>query len=258
MTRTLRLLMVTCLTAVVTVLTPATAEASAYVFRPGDPMLDVPKHTETACTGSWAVRGRDGLFFMTAGHCFAKDAPVFGTDAQFGTADRNATGEGQDSMLVKPKAGVDAYQTVVAYKNWPGTVIGNVVGTAPKTGMNQNDPVGMSGWVSGWQAGYIKGRTLWKDGEFVLLASYISTHGDSGAPVLVNDGAGHVWAMGMEVGAIEVAPGKCYSAFIPIDDLLIQYGATLPTFPSAGITPPSSLADNGVTPHTYSYDPCSK
>src|SRR5438477_6225948 len=116
MARTLRLLMVTCLTAVVTVLTPATAEASAYAFRPGDPMLDVPKHTETACTGSWAVRGRDGLFFMTAGHCFAKDAPVFGTDAQFGTADRNATGEGQDSMLVKPKAGVDAYQTVVAYK----------------------------------------------------------------------------------------------------------------------------------------------
>lgn len=223
--------------------TSITQAATWYYYKPGHPMMIAPN--VPWCTGAWAIRGTSGMFFLTAGHCrfnYYSGGRVYGTKAQFGTQRRTEYGKGMDALIVQPLAGVDAYQRVTA-RNWPGGTIGNTVGLLHNANFHQNGPIGMSGWTSGWITGRLRGQSTWIHGERVFLTNYNSHGGDSGGPVLINDGARHVWAAGMHVGLVTTSSGT-YAAFISIDDLLARFGARLPVFPR--VAAPAATADTGT------------
>lgn len=228
---------------------PAAIAAPWYYYKPGHPMNRFPS-TSSYCTGSWAVRGTDGMFFLTAGHCVwdngtptypYDDGNVYGRDAQFAEHARNehrstdgctsipSPNGGMDAQLVRPKAGVDAFQIVVA----PTWEIGRVVGVLHNSQLRQGQPIGKSGRQTGWTEGKIIGAGRWCNGEEVFFADYVASDGDSGAPVLIRNTQG-VYAAGMHVGNITTGSGFTASAFISIDWLLSRFGVQLPVFATSG------------------------
>lgn len=229
------------LVAIVTVLAvglgarPAQA-ATWYMYKPGHPM-GPSKASANNCTGSWAVRGPSGLFFLTAGHCQQQGTVVYGLTDPFGTVRRNDDRPGEmDGALIQPYAGVDAWQDVVDRSN---AVIGHTVGRVGNNEMPGGMYVNMMGRTTGWTWGQIdSGWYRWANGELVKCAIYKdgSAGGDSGGPVFTRDSSNRARAVGMHVGKAEVRPGVWWSCFITIDDLLGQFGATLPVFNAAGVT----------------------
>jgi hypothetical protein len=232
---------------------PGNAQAAVwYNYKVAHPMMTAPSVPN--CTGGWAIRGTDGVFMLTAGHCqfdVFSGGRVYGTDnspqGHYGTQRRSEFNRGMDAMIIQPVAGVAAYQTVTARYNWPGGTIGNTVGLLHNADLDPGDPIGFSGWEAGWQTGFLRGQSTWVHGERVFLTDYVSLNGDSGGPVLINDGVGHIWAAGMHVGLLRTLTGT-YAAFISIDDLLARFGASLPvfSFTAATVAAPAAAADTGA------------
>ena len=214
---------------------PAQA-ATWYVYKPGHPM-GPSTGAANNCTGSWAVRGPSGLFFLTAGHCQWAGTVVYGLEKAFGSVRRNDNRRGgRDAALVEPYAGVDAWQDVV---NSSEGVIGHTVGKVGNSELPGGMYVNMVGRTTGWTWGQIDSRWfVWANGELVKCAIYKdgSGKGDSGGPVFTRDSSNRAKAVGMHVGKAEVTPGVFWSCFLTIDDLLRHFGATLPVFSAAGVT----------------------
>ncbi|MEN3306064.1 MAG: streptogrisin [Micromonosporaceae bacterium] len=211
--------------------TPAHA-AVRYFFRPGHPVFfGTPGNPDDNCTGGYAIRGSDGLFFLTSGFCGFGEvgATVYGTGEHYGTLAFNKYPM-PDTALIKPDADVDAYQMVVDPVTGasPGRVVGlfsenNLIGA----------PVGKMGRGTGWTEG-----TVYLSGTYGGMAAYCSTattgSGDLGGPVWQSDGAGHVWAVGITIGVLDGTTNGC---FYPIQRLLDAWGAWMPVFAFAGSPP---------------------
>jgi len=213
----------------VIVAAPPAHAAPWYYYYPGHPMRLVP--SQNHCTGAWAIRGRDGMFFLTAGHCFDINGLVSGTSANFGVVrrDDHRRPGGMDALLVAPHQGVDALQIAVRPD---GGNLGRVVGIVHNNELLPRRPIGKSGQTTGWTESTIVGTFTWSNGERVVCGDYHSLGGDSGGPVLIRDGVGRAWAAGMHVGRLPLEGGRSVGCFITIDDLLARFGASLPVFPS--------------------------
>lgn len=208
---------------------PAQA-APWYYYKPGQPMGPVPNSEN--CTGSWAVRGQSGLFFLTAGHCQAEGTTVYGKPSPFGFVRRNEEAKGMDAALVQPHAGVDALQNVVDRSD---VVIGRTVGIVPNSELATPGLwLNKMGRTTGWTWATTDGRwELW-NGQWVKCSEKLgATYGDSGGPVFTRDSANRARAAGMIVGG-KLKNGVMHSCFITIEDLLARFGAWLPVFSSTG------------------------
>lgn len=104
---------------------------------------------------------------------------------------------------------------------------GRVTGVFPKSSLGSGTLVGKMGVTSGWTEGTIYGTITWYG-----MTAYCSTArtrgGDSGGPVWRSDGGG-LRAVGITVAYNADTSNGC---FIPIQDLLNEWGAWLPVFPS--------------------------
>jgi hypothetical protein len=204
---------------------PTAAQAATwYYYKPGHPTYLAGGGT---CTGGYAIRGASGMFFLTDGHCTdgATGVVVSGTDTRFGTVAYNKY-PGRDTALIRPDAGVDAYQIVVDPKTGrtPGT--GRVIGEMPGPLWTVGTLVGKMGVTSGWTEGKIVGYREWH-GLRAVCSTALTQRGDSGGPVWRNDPYGDVYAVGITV-TFEV-DGGC---FLPMNLLLSEWGAWLPVFAS--------------------------
>ncbi|WP_250030974.1 S1 family peptidase [Paractinoplanes maris] len=221
------------------------AQAAAYDYKPGHPMMRSPNVGQ--CTGSWVVVGASGSFFLTAGHCDFPGIPgqewtsglVYGTSTSFGhfgsvrrdddTSTCNGVHDGEmDLQLIQPRANLVGSYQIVSAGNVEG---GRVVGRLSNSRLDAGGQVGKYGRVGGSSVGTLRGTSTWCSGERVYLADYRSSGGDSGGPVYVNDGQGRAWAAGVHVGRIPINNVE-YAAFISIDDALARFGAQLPVFSS--------------------------
>jgi hypothetical protein len=235
----------------------APAQAAGYIYRPGHPMYLTGPRSASYCTGAYAVRGTDGMFLVTAGHCWGyggTGGTVYGTDARFGTVIRNdRIGDfyltnSFDGALVRMDAGDDAYQIVVdpVTLQSPGKVVGYLNNSALSAGL----AVGKMGTTTGWTEGRI---TAWRtvtypDGvrDYLLCSTAGVDAGDSGGPVWQSDGAGHVWAVGITIART----GAGEMCFNPIQNVLNRFGAWLPVFPypTAALKQPSVVTERNGPP----------
>ncbi|MBD3940118.1 hypothetical protein IF188_00205 [Microbacterium sp. NEAU-LLC] len=108
--------------------------------------------------------------------------------------------------------------------------------------------VGKMGITTGWTEGSIIGSINWY-GTTAMVTNYWSSGGDSGGPVWRYDGAG-LRAVGMHVGSVlDQNKKRIGAAYIPINTLLDQWGATLPVFAKtltfASEDAPSDSIDSG-------------
>jgi hypothetical protein len=214
------------------VVAPSPAHA-AYFFRPGEPVFFGSAGAAGGCTGGYAIKGTDGLFILTAGHCAPLNTAVYGHDARFGTIAHNKYPD-LDSSLIRLTAPNDAYQIVVdpLTGRTPGGS-GKVVGVLSTSNFVNGYLVGKMGRVTGWTEGTIYTQVSWR-GLLAYCARFSSAEGDSGGPVWRTAPGGGVYAVGIIV-ARDTANG--YGCFHPISGLLRKWGAQLPTFPSGARAP---------------------
>lgn len=242
MARMARLLIVLLVAAGAAVAVPGAASA-AYFFRPGEPtMYGFAGNTVDFCTGGYAIRGTDGLFLLTAGHCAQLNAAVYGQDARFGTV-AHTKYPADDTALIKLTAPNDAYQIVVdpLTGRTPGGS-GKVVGVLSSTQFKNGFLVGKMGYATGWTEGKIYAESAWH-GKVAFCARMRGNYGDSGGPVWRTAPGGGVYALGIVVAG---DPGNDGTCFYPISRLLQGWGAQLPTFPSGAAAlreePPAEAA----------------
>ncbi|WP_203788255.1 trypsin-like serine protease [Paractinoplanes rishiriensis] len=224
----------------------APANAVAYNYYAGHPANPLP----ATCTGGYAVAGASGVFVVTAGHCATNAGGagvtgrrISGTDEQFGTVIRNDwigdfyTTNSFDGALIRLDPDDTAYQIVedpITHTR-PGN--GRVRGWYANSALYAGMRIGKMGITTGWREGTI---TEWRDVVYpngwrfyTLCSTADSRPGDSGGPVWRNDGNG-LMAIGISIG------GNWGTAcFIPIQNVLNRFGATLPVFTSlaAGARP---------------------
>lgn len=208
----------------------ATSRSLSYMYKPGHPM-SLPGGS---CTGSFAVRGTDGMFFLTAGHCGQVGQAVRGTDAQFGVFahERNVR---EDTALVRPLRGVDAQQQVTNPRN--GALIGSTVGWYRNSEIGGGMPVGKTGITTGYTEGRVEPWTYRWDNFTVRCATYASRPGDSGGPISIRTNTSNLWAVGVHVGRVTLSDGSTRGCFVPIETLLGYWGAWLPVFGSTANKP---------------------
>ncbi|GLZ76031.1 hypothetical protein Afil01_08380 [Actinorhabdospora filicis] len=220
--RPVLLLVLTVITSFALLLQSAPAGAAVwYWYKPGHPM----NIAGAGCTGSWALRGSDGMFFLTAGHCASGvNAVVSGTDTRFGFVRRNED-PSMDALLVQPDSGVDAYQIVEVN----GITVGRTTGMVHNWSLTPGTVVSKGGRTTGITSGTIRVQSTWDGRERVYCGDYAACAGDSGGPVYQKAGSS-VLAVGVHVGRQRQPSGVLYSCFISIDDLLARFGAWLPVF----------------------------
>ena len=228
---------------------PGVAQA-AYFFRPGEPMFfGSPGNLAHYCTGGYAVRGTDGLFLLTAGHCDVANRAVYGTDARFGTVAFTKY-PGDDTALVRLTAGNDAYQIVVdpLTGRVPGGT-GKVVGYLATSNFTTGYLIGKMGRTTGWTEGAIYGQLL-VEGQILYCSRARVDDGDSGGPVWRTAPGGGVYAAGIVVAKDLSTGGTC---FAPIARLLQVWGATLPRFSSGAraVQPTPELPAADPLPFIY-------
>ncbi|MET8045664.1 hypothetical protein ABZU25_32945 [Micromonospora sp. NPDC005215] len=230
------------------------AQAATYFYKPGHPAED---YAGPNCTGGYAIRGTDGMFFLTAGHCGVVGDLVYGTDAEYGRIAHNPYTT-RDTALIKPGSGVDAQLVVDAQQivvdgttgRSPGT--GKVTGIFPTSSLGANVLVGKMGMTTGWTEGRIYGVITWH-GMTAFCSTALTRGGDSGGPVWRTDGTGGVLAVGITVAAYTSTGNGC---FIPIQTLLSYWGASLPVFPAGRegtmpeppVEPLPTLSSEGLVP----------
>jgi hypothetical protein len=220
----------TCLaTLLVAVLGAAPAHAEVtYWYHPGDAMLSF----NGLCTGGWALRLNGEARFATASHCFNLQEVVYRRDGRpIGTV----TEDGWpylDAELVDPYSDTDAYQIVYGYR---------VVGKYDNGSFGYGFHVLKYGQTTGLTELSVVGWSTWQHGEPVVCATNGSARGDSGGPVFTHDSAGRAWAAGLLVGGLTI-DGTVYSCFLTIDQVLAQFGATLPVFPNWSASPTLAAA----------------
>lgn len=184
------------------------------------------------CTGGYTVTGTSGMFTMTAGHCGSPGQTVRGTDAAFATiAHKKPTTQG-DSLLTSAHAGVTQLQIIVDPRTGRTPGDGRVVGVMPSSQQTNGTLVGKMGVTTGWTEGKISSRSTWY-GRTLICTTAKADRGDSGGPVWRADGNG-LRAVGMTVAGTSNGD-MCYH---PMDELLREWGASLPTF--AGLVGPTS------------------
>lgn len=203
------------------------ASAATYFFNPGHPTYFGGPGSGSYCTGGYAIRGSSGIFILTDGHCSPVGTTVYGTSRSFGTIaySRWTT---HDTALFREFSGDDAYQIVVdpVTGHSPGT--GRITGIFPKSGLTAGTLIGKMGVTTGWTEGSIYGTVSWHG--MTAYCSHAKTWaGDSGGPVWRSDSGG-LRAVGITVAYYPSSGDGC---FIPIQDLLDEWGAWLPVFPSA-------------------------
>jgi hypothetical protein len=212
-------------TLLVTVLGAAPAHAEVtYWYHPGDAMMNPVRGL---CTGGWGLRLNGAARFATASHCFNLNDPIFRRDGLiFATVTEDAW-PNLDAELVTPYPDVDAYQIVYGYR---------VVGKYDNGSFGYGFHVLKYGQTTLLTEMSVVGWSTWLHGEPVVCATNGSDRGDSGGPVFTHDSAGRAWAAGMIVGQAQIG-GVWYSCFLTIDQILAQFGATLPVFPNWSATP---------------------
>lgn len=229
-------------------LTAQPASAAGYFFLPGHPTYFGGPGTGSYCTGGYGVRGESGMFILTDGHCAPVGTTVYGTSRSFGTV-AYSRWTNHDTALIQEIPGDDAYQIVVdpVTGRSPGT--GRITGIYPKSALSVGTLVGKMGVTSGWTEGTVTGTTTWYG--MTAYCSHARTQpGDSGGPVWRNDGGG-LRAVGITVS---YSPSTGDGCFIPIQDLLNEWGGWLPVFTSAagstGSTSPAGSASADPAPAT--------
>lgn len=230
-----RAVAIACAVAAVIVMAPGANAAVSYWYRPSHPMNHSPQSLpETDCTGAWGVRtnGTSAPYFLTAGHCFSTNQPVYGTSGQFGVGQSSHWSfGGVDSALIRPLPGVDGLQEIPDL----GRVVGkmsNEWSTTAGNGIAMQSP--RTGRVYGTIAG---GWWLWYNDTRVACGTYWSVDGDSGSPVFVHNANG-VYAAGVHVGR-----SGHWACFVTIDDLLADWGVWLPVFSAAAAKTGSKIPD---------------
>jgi hypothetical protein len=220
------------------------APNATYIYQPGHPMYfggpaSSPWVTNE-CTGGYVIRGTSGTFLLGAGHCDpnlpAGGSTVYGTDSSFGVDQYNHFIQASDTMLVQEFSYYSAYQTVVdpTTGRTPGGN-GKVVGFLSDSQLGSGLLVGKMGVSTGWTEGTIVDWTYWQD-DVALCTTYTSAPGDSGGPVWRTAPGGGVYAVGIHVGQATLTINgakRWYSCFLPIQDLLNHWGASLPVWSSA-------------------------
>lgn len=214
---------------------PSPAYALTYNYYAGHPANRPDGGT---CTGAYTIYGTSGSFILTAGHCFTVGERVWGTDASYGTVAYTKSGVGDgDSALIRYDSWVTPYQIVVDPKTGrsPGNG-GRVTGKMPNHEQTNGTLVGKMGVTTGWTEGRI-GFRYDRNGKYVFCADYLRDKGDSGGPVWRLDSQG-LRAVGMHTNPAQYN-GKTYGCYIPIDTLLVQWGASMNFFPAARTQAPS-------------------
>jgi hypothetical protein len=235
----------TCLAVLlVSVLGAAPAHAAVtYWYHPGDAMWDKDEFgVYTLCTGGWGLRLNGEARFATAGHCFYTGAVIFNVQdnqrRNYAVVTESARGS-LDAELADPTPDTDAYQIVYGYR---------VVGKYDNGSFGYGFHVLKYGQTTGLTELSVVGWSTWIYGEPIVCATGGNDYGDSGGPVFTHDSAGRAWAAGMIVGLQNIG-GTVYTCFITIDQVLDQFGATLPVFPSWSATP--TLVGPGPHPTAF-------
>jgi hypothetical protein len=205
---------------------PAHAEVT-YWYHPGDAMVNPNRGL---CTGGWALRLNGEARFATAGHCFPGGYVISRRDNRgFAVATENAYDSAAlDAELVDPYPDTDAYQIVYGYQ---------VVGKYDNGSFGYGFHVLKYGQTTGLTELSVVGWSTWLFGTPVVCATGGWAHGDSGGPVFTHDSAGRAWAAGLFVGGKPDGHGGEYACFLTIDQVLAQFGATLPVFPTWSAAP---------------------
>ena len=198
------------------------SQALTYTYLVGHVMYVGPSR----CTGGYTVVGTSGMFTMTAGHCGSPGQTVRGTDAAFATIAYKKPDTQGDSLLTQVHAGVSQLQIIVdpLTGRTPGGD-GRVVGVMPSSQQTNGTLVGKMGTTTGWTEGTIYGKSTWH-GRTVICSTARTQPGDSGGPVWRADQYG-LRAVGMTVSYDKNTGYGCYH---PMDSLLQEWGASLPTF----------------------------
>lgn len=219
-----------------TVIPAVPSHASTYQYLVGHPMY----MSGGLCTGGYTVVGASGMFTMAAGHCGYPGRTVSGTSAAYGTVAHLKPSSQGGSLLVSAYSGVTQYQIIVDPLTGlaPGGG-GKVVRVMPTSQQTNDTRIDKMGFTTGWTEGKITGTTSWF-GRAAICTTAITRAGDSGGPVWRYDQYG-LRAVGMIVAHHDVTHGGCYH---PMDQLLHEWGATLPTFGSsaASTTGPGDLS----------------
>lgn len=208
------------------------ASAATYFFQPGHPTYFGGPGSGSYCTGGYAIRGSSGMFILTDGHCSPVGTTVYGTSRSFGTIaySRWTT---HDTALIQEFSGDDAYQIVVDPVTGTSPGNGRITGVFPKSGLSAGTLVGKMGVTTGWTEGAVYGTVSWYG--MTAYCSHAGTWaGDSGGPVWRSDSGG-LRAVGITVAYYASSGDGC---FIPIQDLLDEWGAWLPVFPSVAAASP--------------------
>lgn len=234
---------VLCAVAAWVVVQPPPAQAAVwYWYRPSIPMNPWPDHPNPPywCTGGWGIRlnSTGAPYFLTAGHCFARDQFVYpntGINALGWVSARLDYFGGRDTELVHPNVGVDGLQEIPGVGKVVGHVGNGYLTTAGGgiaiRGANTGLDYGVI--VGGWRNWNWPPDTVPENDGRVACGNYDSQGGDSGAPIFIHYG-NQVYAAGVHVGRWQrLVNGQVvedYGCFMTIDDLLALWAAWLPTF----------------------------
>jgi len=208
------------------------SQALTYTYLVGHPMY----FPGGSCTGGYTIVGSSGMFTMTAGHCGSVGNVVRGTDAPFASVSYKKPTTRGDSLLTTVYAGVTQLQIIVDPRTGssPGSN-GKVTGVMPSSQQTSGTLVGKMGITTGWTEGTVYGTIPWY-GRTAICSTAQTRPGDSGGPVWRADQYG-LRAVGMTVAYFESTGYGCY---LPMDQLLAEWGATLPTFPGGALAPASA------------------
>lgn len=213
---------------------PADA-ASRYYLQPGHGIYfdnggTAAGGTYGHCTAGYALAGTDGTFVTSSRDCMVIAWAVRGTDRPFGfIAAANST-----SLLFRMDLPAgwstppdDVLQIVVDPRTGRSPGDGQIESYVPTVEQVPGTAVAKMGDGTGWTEGVVTGWSTWR-GARVICSTARTGPADAGGPVWRWDRYG-LRAVGITVSYDPATGNGCY---LPMEDVLSQWGAWLPVFPT--------------------------
>jgi hypothetical protein len=204
-----------------------TALATSYPYQPG--MTMIPTTSWHSCTGGYIIHGGGANYDLTAGHCWPTGMGVSLPHELLGYTYANGMPT-WDTQVVTHTTGLDSLQTVI------DPVTGTSPGTGKVTGYYQTSQlwngmvVGKMGATTGWTEGPIVGTRVWNNST-LSCSTATAAKGDSGGPVWRWESTG-IKAIGISLDSFPGPNGgPDWDCFMPIDEALWHWNATLPVWP---------------------------